>query len=441
MPPPCLHRTVQAAVIFLMLTGVVIGQDTVPSPERAAQVSRLIEELDTDTRAVRTRAERQLLELGPEVLPLLPPPERLPNVSVREAVHRVRLELEQRKARESVEPSRVTLRGERSLRDLLAAISRQTGNAIDASQVPDPRLEQLFAVDYDRATFWTVMDDLARRAELRYDAESTADALALQPRPTDAPRPASVAHVGAFRVVLRSAKRRPLFGREDERLLRFRLGLRAEPRLRPLFLDLAMKETAATAPALGTLTAFSPEARYELPLGAGGGRTGLLLDYRVPAVPAIARARLSLAMTVLTAAGSEAIEFRNLAEAEGVARRRGGVTVAVQRVRVESPPDESPTLKVRVAVAYDTGGPAFESHRTWMFHNRVHVTGKDGRRIEPGHFTTELQTDGGVVVEYDFRGLTARPEDLRFVYVAPTLLIRVPLRFDFPAVPVQTEAD
>ena len=54
---------------------------------------------------------------------------------------------------------------------------------------------------------------------------------------------------------------------------------------------------------------------------------------------------------------------------------------------------------VQIAVSYETGGPAFESHRTWIYHNRVYLETKTGTRIERSKsFTTELQADGGVAV-------------------------------------------
>src|SRR5262249_43432274 len=89
------------------------------------EVRQLLDDLGAATRAQRLAAEKRLFELGPKVLPLLPPSDLLPTISVRQAVHRIRVELERIAARESVLPSRVTLKGELSLADTLAEMTRQ----------------------------------------------------------------------------------------------------------------------------------------------------------------------------------------------------------------------------------------------------------------------------------------------------------------------------
>ena len=53
-----------------------------------------------------------------------------------------------------------------------------------------------------------------------------------------------------------------------------------------------------------------------------------------------------------------------------------------------------------------------------------------------GDFGTLLQADGAVAVEYGFGPLTEAVDRYQFIYVAPTLIINVPIRFDFTTVPV-----
>ena len=139
------------------------------------------------------------------------------------------------------------------------------------------------------------------------------------------------------------------------------------------------------------------------------------------------------------AADSEEITFTNLAKSIGAARRRGGVTVTLGDVEFEADKNNSNrhSAVVRVTVHYDTGGPAFESHRTWIFHNRVFLEDANGRRIKRGNqYRTDLQTDGGVMVEYNFDNLARDKGDYNFTYVAPTLIIDVPIRFQFKTLPV-----
>jgi hypothetical protein len=112
-------------------TPVVTAGPTDSTVELEQEVRRLLADLAGETRARRLAAEKRLLELGPKVLPFLPASELLPTVSIREAVRRIRVELERVQARESVLPSRVTLAGKQSLAETLAELTRQTGNRLD----------------------------------------------------------------------------------------------------------------------------------------------------------------------------------------------------------------------------------------------------------------------------------------------------------------------
>ncbi|MCH7662004.1 MAG: hypothetical protein IH933_15980, partial [Euryarchaeota archaeon] len=130
--------------------------------EIKVSVKRLIRDLGSSSRRVRVRAERELFKLGPRVLPLLPPPELVPTVSVREAVRRVRIRLERSAARDSVKPSFVVLKGEQTLREVLQSVVRQTGNRIDFTRLPRELLARRVAMKAKRRTFWSIVGELSR---------------------------------------------------------------------------------------------------------------------------------------------------------------------------------------------------------------------------------------------------------------------------------------
>ena len=65
------------------------SSNQVRTKELQATVEHLIEQLDSNKRVVRVRGERDLLGLGPDILPLLPSPERFSSASVREALRRI----------------------------------------------------------------------------------------------------------------------------------------------------------------------------------------------------------------------------------------------------------------------------------------------------------------------------------------------------------------
>lgn len=413
------------------LIAVSAEQDAQPSASKET-VAKLIRDLDADARKVRQQAERALLAAGPEILPLLPAPELLPNVSVREAVRRIRRQLERTQALESIKPSRITFAGRHSLAEVLAEIGKQTGNRLDMAAIPDAVKRRMFDFSYETLTFWEALDDVSAKGGLRY-VSGTDGALKIE---TYKKKPGKmsfpVTYAGAFRVAVDSAQLKPRVGKNAFRLLRLELGLTAEPRLRPLFLKRTGRSVAVTNSAGVVFAPFDPEASIEQPFGEGGSHQTVRVDFKVPigksATEIVLRGRLSL----LTAAGTQAIRFANIAKSKNVARRRSGVTVKIRDVAFKRNADGKHQAAVEVALSYDTGGPAFESHRTWVFHNEAYLETLAGKRIDyTGPFRTALQKNGAVAVEYSFKNLDGQPSDYRFVYVAPTLLVNVPVEFSF----------
>jgi len=407
----------------------------------AREVTRLVGELDSRTLRTRRQAHDALLQLGPDILPLLPSPPQLPSASAREAVRRLRVRLETMKARDSVAPTRVSLVQSASLEEVLNDISEQTGNRLDLSGVPQNTLRKTFSASFRERPFWLALDELRRAARLRYLGVPRSGSLALEPDLTShRSDELSVAYSGAFRFSVESARTQPLVGDDDHQRLRFRITLAAEPRLHPLFLSYSAEDVAATGPHESKLKRFTPEARYELPLASGGQPLGFDVDYKLPSSVPLPYAGLRGTVAVQTAAGSEEFVFTRLREGSGVSRRRGGVTVTLRDV--QSTPKQPQTVRINVLISYDRGGAAFESHRTWIFHNEAYLESSDGQRFEPdGGFRTFLQADGAAALEYTFGELKGALDDYRFVYVAPTLIVNVPLSFEFTKIAVSERVD
>jgi hypothetical protein len=408
------------------------------SAQHKERVAKLIRELGDNSRSIRNEARRQLVVLGPAILPLLPAPEELPNASVREAVRDVRLNLEKTKARESVKASHVTLPGETTLEGFLEIVKQQTQNEFDVSAVPPTLMKQPLRFDAGRSTFWEAMDQATKQVGLTYSGDSRTRQLKLEPRNENGDRAASlVDYDGVFRISAAPARLRPIFGDDAHRLVRIEIEVLTEPRLRPLFLQYAAGDIVAVGPGKQPLESFNPRASYELPLENGRHGVTARVDFRAPASVDLKHIGVRGNMKMQTAAGSEMFRFRDLRTSQGTARRRGGVVATLQRVDFTANGDKPLAADISIAVAYETGGPAFESHRTWIFHNESYLEAADGNRIDPqSDYNTLLQADGAVAVEYRFEGLTGSAEDYQFVYVAPTLMINVPVEIDLPRIRV-----
>ena len=427
------------------------GPSNRAKPEIEQVVRRLLLELAGESRAQRLDAERQLRALGPQVLPYLPAPELLPSNSVREVVRRIRLELERAAAVDSVRPSLVTLDGMEALEDALSAITRQTGNLVEGRFLVANLRQQKIGLEARSVPFWQVLDGLTSRLALRYEFDAERRGVKLLPRDVENhAHEQFVSYAGAFRVEALPATRvQPARGQgKDQKsaarrdLIRFSLLVTPEPRLRPLFLQFAAKEITVHSQDNVDLLPLTPEANVELALNEGPGQSRIQMDYVV--LPSIAVSTIDVKgkLQCTTAAGNEVIRFTELNKlADGrevnVARRRGGVTVALNRVGVSLAAGGKKDLLIKVAVSYDTGGPAFETHRTWMLHNEVYLEDPTGKRLplNGGSETTQQGTEG-LGITYRFAGLPDPLPEYTFVYVAPTLIVDVPIEFEMKSVPV-----
>lgn len=405
-----------------------------------SEVRALLTELDANQRTRRQKAEKDLLDLGPQILSLLPPPELLPNQAVRSAVVRVRVTLERRKAQGSVQASQVSVPSTRlSLRDWLKHVETQTANHIDASAVHNEVLQSQVEAGTQAVPFWLAMERVNQDKHLRYFFDPESSVLQLVPeKESGADDPWSATASGPFRVAVNSVRRSKVIGDPRFQRLRTELSVAPEPRLRALFLKMAAKDFQARGPRGTIFPAADAAAQFDLPLGEGGRYVRWNLDFLASSElreADIFPMKIEGQASMQIAAGSEHIRFTDLVGGEGTARRRGGVTVSVQRIKTAKAEDGTLSVSIKVLVVYDTGGPAFESHRGWIFHNEVYLDRHEADPVSPnGGFDTNLQANGSVGVTYRFEGLKGALEDYQFVYVAPTLIVDVPFKIELDEV-------
>ncbi len=430
------------AVSCQLLVASAESADEIPASQTntidRAEVDSLIQQLGSAKRTTRTQAEKSLQSFGPALLELLPPLDLVRNVAARQAVRRIRIQLEGEAARQSLKPRRVTLQGSYSIADLATKLAEQTGNPLRFadSNAEDETTLPMVTVDWQDVTFWEAMLLLEEKGWFaRFDSQSGDLQLS-----RTATLPMSVtSNREAVRIRVSPLSRKAIS--DEAVLLQTRVSIECEPRLRPLFLNYASDDLSLK---LGTKSAssFDAGAKIELPLGISGREA--VFQPRFPADPNANTAHLLGEVTLLLAAAEQPIEFSRLGEATGVARRRGGVTVVVSSVLLGEK-DGRHSARVRIQVSYDLGVNAFESHQTWVFHNRVWLAASDdggkARRVAPKSFDTLFQNETGVGIEYVFSDLDQSPARMSFVYLAPTQLIRVPVKLDISGLPIVNDAD
>jgi hypothetical protein len=262
----------------------------------------------------------------------------------------------------------------------------------------------------------------------------------------------AIANDSAFRVAIASATIRPAVGSRTGEVLRVSWSLRAEPRLRPLFASITGRsiraETAASSaptpssaqtraaqPAAFVFRPISPAAKLELSMDEGQDALWLTSDFECPAGTAAPKINLNGSFAVEMAAAPARFVFDDLVAVEQSAKRVGNVAVRLRRF--EFPANgQAGEARVDISVVYDERGPAFESYRTWMYHNEMWLETKDGRRIRPQPLVEpQRQDDGGIAVEYNFAGVTGPLAGYRMVYVAPTLVTESPVQFQLRNIP------
>lgn len=450
-------RQLVAFVAVTLVANAIQADDPQPSSaqELRSTVDKLVGQLDADQRQVRNVAKAALLKLGPAILPHLPATELLPNEQVRNVIRGIRRELERRKAREAANASRVSLQGPHSLADALKSISEQTGNKIDSSQLATETLAKSRDFKLVNAPFWVALNEVCESASAEI-ASNASDGIKTQSSPSvqlvavgaevHMPTHADLQH--AIRVQVAGVSLRPLFGDAKHHKLRVGLEFHAEPRLRPLFLKYGGADISASVGTDPSAQVLLPLANgddsLELPLGENGRRIAIHADFRVPIALNVESANTHGELTMQCAAATERIRISNIAVSRGASRRRGGVTLLARRVDVVER-DEKLDLSVQCVLTYDTGGPAFESHRTWVFHNRVFLQSQKlpnspQESIEPTSFAIDGQANGGVMVTYQFRGLPPHFRRAAFEYHAPTLIVDIPVRFRFQGIRVKSAA-
>jgi hypothetical protein len=255
---------------------IVHSADSASPTEVRTSVEALIKQLDTPALVDRTKAERGLLDLGPEGLKYYPAPELIPSASVRESLKRIRVQLERRAARESANASLVRYSGRASVGEVLAEITRQTRNRVELGAAIRPLGDTTVSVEWGNQPFWACLDEICDVLKTRAVFDPQLGVLVLRPREATDRKELAVQQAGPYRLAILSAEVRPIVGNSRNQLLRISGKLSLEPRLRPLFLHFAAADLVATVGDL-RLEPWNPAATYELPAGDAGREVSVRL--------------------------------------------------------------------------------------------------------------------------------------------------------------------
>ena len=245
----------------------------------AEKVQALIINLANNSRRVRIDAEEQLLNLGPAVLPLLPEPDEDTDANVRQAVERIRRQLELQKATTIFAASTFTLNGKYSLQDVLEHLSTQTENPIDHSKLKNSLRTKLIVCKFQKTSFWTTITKLAK--DNRFSWELKDQKLILIPASSEAALQSFETLSGPTHVSLAEGEMVDIPGSSSVKLWKSIVTISTEPRLQPLVIRYATDNIEASHQK-SKLEPFVSGAKYDRVLSVGTRQAVVPIQFRIP---------------------------------------------------------------------------------------------------------------------------------------------------------------
>jgi hypothetical protein len=400
--------------------------DAAADDERKLQVRRLVRQLDAPQLDEREAAEEKLVQLGPAILELLPGESEGVSAEVAQRVARIRQKLQQAMAESAAEASRLTLQGERSLSEILAAFQEQTGNKVVVRLPGDPDLADFkLNVAFDDCPFWQALDRLSDQAGLDVAPFAADKVVTLGLRSGSEPlRVRRAGYSGPFRfeaVMIQAARdlRNPA-----NQSLRLTLEVAWEPRLAPMTLQQRMADVEAFDDRGKPIPVGAPEAVFEVPVLPDSFTEQFEIPLALPTRDVQRIARLKGTLTALLPGKVGTFRFTDLEKAEKVPQRIAGVTVVLDRVR-----QDNGGCEVRVRIRFDEAGGALASHRTWIFYNEVSLETPDGKSISQFSSEPTLHAENEVGIAYHF-SVDGPLSDYTFVYKTPALILSAPVEYE-----------
>jgi hypothetical protein len=393
----------------------------------AEKVKKLVVQLDDDLQARRDAAEKALVELGPDLLDVLPPPGPKASLELKARLARVRSAVEKAHIEAFTRPSTVTLQGKMKLSEALKKIEEQTGNkVVDGrerfNQEPDDVTVEL---DLQKVSFWQVLDKLLDEADLtlyNYN-DSPGELLLMNRNPGELDRTGRGSYGGLFRLEAKSIDATRDLRNPMGNGLRITTDINWEPRVRPIVLEVPLAELQATDES-GNAISTSGEGEVEVPIESSNSGVELDLHLGLPKRSVEKIASLRGKLIALVPGRAETFYFDKLSKVKDEAQQRGGVVVTLEQVRKNEDVHE-----VRVRVKFDKAANALESHRGWIYNNEAYLIDGQGNKIDNGGMEARLVEENEIGLAYLFDGNVDLAQ-ARFVYKTPAALFKVPVEFE-----------
>lgn len=415
------------ALVFLLPGSLAFAwQDSPAKQELAGQVRRLVLLLDGNKLSLRERAEKELIQLGPEILSYLPDDSEVESDEVRQRLERIRITHQKKLSALVTQASQVDLAGQMTIQEALEQLARQTGNLVTSRQD-----EELFLFEYTQRPYWEALDGILDRGQLNLALARTANGqISTLARP---PQQRSLSgqafYKGVFRVEAVQVSSVRDLQNPELRSTRLTVDIRWEPRLQPIYLAIPLKSVGGATENGVRVLADDPEGlrtanvegnvtavRVQLPLASVARSESLLGQLQGTISTVIPGYRGTFSFADLTKADQQ--------------RRQGGVQVLLHSARAIDK-----ECQVSFSVVYPPAARAFESHRGWIRNNPAWLTDAEGRRLKPSMLMMVGQSGNRI----DFRcrfPFAGSLRDCTFSYQSPVLLAEQQIPFQLKEIPL-----
>jgi hypothetical protein len=427
---PSLASVLAGLFVLVALTGRVVPADEVP-PALKAKVKQFVSLLDDAEPAKREAAAQALLQLGPDILPVLTAPDQKLTATQKEAVADLVKKLRARQGDNPITAKTATIQDSLPLDKALAELGRQTGNTVEdrRSKKDDTRL----GLDISKMTFWQALELIARDADARIDFYQKDGVLALVDGPYR--EPVAVSYDGIFRVeVKRISATRDLAA--DAHFYEVSLEVAWEPKFTPFFVE----------PRPDSLIIQDDKKHDILPVGQqGSGRVPVegriaTLDLRLPAVQRSVNTLALLKGKLALLGPSEWLTF-TFDDLKVAQQTQKGVTAKLSKVNL------TPDLwTVEMTLDYPATGPSFESFEAWLVYNEIYLVKKyaapEQKIANNGGYETGNSSGTRASISYHWvdepgkKFTRGKPDDWKVVYKTPGQFVETPVPFEFKDLPL-----
>lgn len=433
------HLSLFLLAALLVVTGGALNQEVTggadaETSDRQAEVAQLVRQLDDSTLARRDAAEAKLLEMGSDILELLPAISDRLSAEQRQRLTRVREALERIASEEAVKASHVTLSEITTMSAVLRALENQTGNRVldyrlrFGQEQHDPEV----AVAWDDTPYWEALDDLLDQAGLTlYPYPGQASALALVGRTDDGERLRQdrASYYEIFRIESTTISATRDLRRPEVASLAIKLEIGWEPRVSPIRL-LQSLEAISAVDENGDPIDIAGSGVLEFPIQPTAGTVELTVPLGAAPRHVKQIASLQGEFRALVPGRIETFEFPLTMEIANDEQRKGGVSVIVESVR-----KSQNIYDVRMLVRYDEARNALDSHLDWVIRNVAQLLDAEGEIVQHVGFETTRQGRNELGIAYKFI-LPDGIDNCRFVYRTPASLVELTVPYELEHIPL-----